>query len=97
MEPLSVNGELPTTVTIPENVAWQQFADEVVLVDLNAGQYHNLNDVGAQMWRSLDESDDVEAAYERLQALYEVDSETLRNDLVGFIQELVDKGLLIVS
>jgi len=91
-----MNSDLPTTVAIPENVAWQQFADEVVLVDLNAGEYHNLNDVAAQMWRTLDECSDVRTAYERLCSLYEVDPETLRTDLVALIQQLLDKGLLTV-
>lgn len=91
-----MNSNFPATVTIPENVAWQQFADEVVLVDLSAGDYHNLNAVAARMWQVLDECDDVEAAYARLCSVYEVDAETLRNDLAAFIQQLLDKGLLTV-
>lgn len=86
----------PATVLIPENVAWQQFAGEVVLVDLNAGEYHNLNAVAGRMWQALDECDDVEAAYTRLRTVYQVDAETLRDDLAAFIQQLVDKGLLTV-
>jgi hypothetical protein len=85
---------LPTTVTIPENVAWQQFADEVVLVDVGAGEYHNLNDVAGRMWQALDGCDDVAAAYDLLCTTYDVDPETLRNDLSTFIQGLVEKGLL---
>jgi hypothetical protein len=86
----------PATVTIPENVAWQQFAGEVVLVDLNAGEYHNLNAVAGRMWQALDECDDVEAAHAQLCALYEIDATTLSQDLAAFIQQLVDKGLLTV-
>jgi hypothetical protein len=91
MGPMTV---LPTTVTIPETVAWQQFADEVVLVDINGGEYHNLNDVAGRMWQALDECEDVAGAFTLLSATYDVDAQTLRNDLGTFIQELVDKGLL---
>jgi hypothetical protein len=91
---MSENSPLPTTVTIPEGVAWQQFADEVVLVDVNAGEYHNLNDVAGRMWQALDECDDVASAYVRLCAIYDVDADTLRADLAALIQELVGKGLL---
>jgi len=86
--------DLPATVAIPDSVAWQQFADEVVLVDVNAGEYHNLNEVAARMWQALEECDDVDAAYELLLATYEVTADTLRADLASFIQELVKKGLL---
>lgn len=88
------DSELPETVTIPDSVAWQEFADEVVLIDVNAGEYHNLNDVAGRMWKALDETDDVAGAYELLLSTYEVDAETLRGDLASFIDELVKKGLL---
>ncbi len=91
---MSENSDLPMTVTIPENVAWQQFADEVVLVDVSAGEYHNLNDVAGRMWQALDECDDVAAAYALLCTTYDIDAETLRADLATFIQALVAKGLL---
>jgi hypothetical protein len=86
--------DLPTSVTIPDGVAWQKFADEVVLVDINAGEYHNLNDVGGRMWQALEESDDVAGAYARLSEMYDVDGDILRNDLAVFIHDLVAKGLL---
>jgi hypothetical protein len=89
-----MSSDLPATVTIPKRVAWQQVGDEVVLLDISDGEYYNLNDVGARMWRALDESPDVAAAYALLCDLYEVDAETLRNDLGAFIGEFVEKGLL---
>jgi hypothetical protein len=83
---------LPATVTIPEIVIWQEIGDEVVL--LHGGEYHGLNDVASRMWRALDESADVAAAYALLCDTYDVDAETLRDDLGAFISELLEKGLL---
>jgi hypothetical protein len=94
METMTEKSDLPASVTIPETVAWQQFADEVVLVDVSAGEYHNLNDVAGRMWQALDQSEDVAAAYALLCATYDVDPETLRNDLAVLIQTLIEKGLL---
>jgi hypothetical protein len=86
--------DLPLTVTIPESVAWQQVGDEVVLLNVDSSEYHNLNDVGTRMWQALEESSDVAAAYAVLCDTYEVDADTLRADLGVFIQELTQKGLL---
>ena len=46
-------------MTIPESVAWQQVGDEVVLLNVDSSEYHNLNDVGSRMWQALEESSDV--------------------------------------
>lgn len=89
-----MSSELPATVTIPATVAWQQVGDEIVLLDVNGGEYHNLNDVASHMWRALEASGDVEAAYALLSDAYEVDPETLRRDLGALIRQLVEKGLL---
>lgn len=92
-----MNSDLPAVVSIPEAVAWQQVGDEVVLLDARGGEYHNLNDVAGRMWRALDESADVAAAYALLCEIYDVDAETLRSDLGAFIGQLVEKGLLTAS
>ena len=89
-----VTSALPATVAIPETVMWQQVGDEVVILDVEGGEYHSLNDVGSQMWKALDECPDVTAAYERLRETYEVDPATLRTDLETFITRLIEMGLL---
>jgi Coenzyme PQQ synthesis protein D (PqqD) len=94
---VAVSEELPTTVAIPESVLWQEVGDEVVLLDVNGGEYHGLNDVGSRIWRALEEHPDVTSAYEHLCVTYEVDPEVLRKDLDEFIQRLVEMGLLSVT
>jgi hypothetical protein len=86
--------DLPATVTIPESVAWQQVGDEVVLLNVDSSEYHNLNDVGSRMWQVLEESADVATAYQVLCDTYEVSADRLRDELGIFIRELMEKGLL---
>jgi hypothetical protein len=88
--------ELPVTVTIPESVLWQEVGDEIVLLDIEAGEYHSLNDVGSTIWRTLEQHPDVRSAYEHLCGTYEVDHGVLRTDLDEFIKRLVEMGLLSV-
>jgi hypothetical protein len=93
---VTVSRELPTTVSIPEWVLWQEVGDEIVLLDVNGGEYHGLNDVGSRIWRALDQHEDVTSAYEHLCGTYEVDPGVLRDDLDEFIKRLVGMGLLSV-
>ncbi len=85
---------LQATVTVPEDVLWQQVEDRVILLDLRSNEYHSLNDSGSRMWMLLMESDDVAAALECLQAIYDVDEVVLSRDLAAFIGRLTDSGLL---
>ena len=93
---VEVSGELPTTVSIPESVLWQEVGDEIVLLDVNGGEYHGLNDVGSRIWRALEQHEDVVSAYEDLCEAYEVDPDVLRSDLDEFITRLLGMGLLSV-
>jgi hypothetical protein len=86
--------ELPETVSVPADVLWQQVDDEVVVLDVAAGEYRGLNDVGSRMWLALDESPDVATALKQMLTVYEVDEATLRRDLAGFIERLVANGML---
>jgi hypothetical protein len=93
----AVSSELPSTVSIPESVLWQEVGDEIVLLDVDGGAYHGLNEVGGRIWRALEEYPDVTSAYEHLCAIYDVDPVVLRRDLDEFIKRLVGMGLLNVS
>lgn len=91
-----MRGELPTTVSIPDSVLWQEVGDEIVLLDVDGGEYHGLNEVGSMIWRALEQHPDVSSAYEHLCGTYEVDPGVLRKDLDEFINRLVGMGLLSV-
>ncbi|HET6864629.1 MAG TPA: PqqD family protein [Solirubrobacteraceae bacterium] len=93
---MTVGSELPTTVSIPDSVLWQEVGDEIVLLDVEGGEYHGLNDVGSSIWRALEEHSDVSSAYEHLCGTYEVEPDVLRKDLDEFIKRLVGMGLLSV-
>jgi len=92
----AMSRQLPTTVSIPDSVLWQEVGDEIVLLDVDGGEYHGLNDAGSSIWRALEGHADVTSAYEQLCERYEVDPEVLRTDLDKFIKQLVGMGLLSV-
>jgi len=81
-------------VTSPKHVLVRTFENESVLLNLESESYHGLDDVGTRMWQALTSSENIEAAYQKLLADYEVDPALLRQDLDDFVAKMVQRGLL---
>ena len=83
-------------VKVPEDVLISGLQNESVILNLNSERYFGLDDVGTRFFSLLNSSQSIQAAYEVLLAEFEVDPEILRRDLVEFLNELDEKGLLEV-
>ena len=81
-------------VTIPSDVVMREIADESVILNLDTEIYFGLDDVGTRMWLLLEKSETINQAYEALVDEYDVDPDTLRNDLTELIESLVSHGLV---
>ena len=53
-----------------------------------------LNEVGAFLWKALEEDCDKAKLIEKLTAEYDVDSETASNDIDAFLEKLRKESLL---
>lgn len=84
-------------VAVSPDVLMQELEDEIVLLDLQGGQYFGLDEVGAVVWKSLSEDGDVEAAIRAVQAEYEVEEATVRGDVHELVQQLLDANLVTQS
>jgi hypothetical protein len=82
------------SVQVPAEVLMRRLGDEAVLLHLGTETYFGLDEVGARFWRTLIEKPSVEAAFEALRDLYDVDANDLQRDLTAFLDELMDHGLL---
>jgi hypothetical protein len=83
-------------VSLPKQVLVRTFEKESVLLNLDSECYHGLDDVGTRMWEVLTTSENIQAAFDKLLAEYEVDAVRLRQDLDDFISQMVQRGLLEV-
>lgn len=77
------------------DVLSQPVGDELVLMDLATSQYFSLNPVGAQVWRLLQETSDLDEIRRRLTPLYDVDETTLAADVGRIVSDLLAAGLLL--
>lgn len=89
--------DLPSKVSVPDDVVWQTVDGEVVLFAVTAERYYGLDAVGSRMWEVLQDHPAPSDACERLCAMFDVEEERLRGDLAGLIARLADAGMLHVD
>ena len=82
---------------IPEDAVSREVGGEAVLLNLATGTYFGLDGIGTEIWTVLAREGTTEAVTRTLLADYDVDESRLCRDIDQFIQQLVHKGLLVVS
>lgn len=80
--------------TIPEHVLSQEVDGEVVILDLQSGAYHGLNEVGARIWSLIQSCATLEEIVDVLLKEYDTELDTLRADLQAYIHSLVEAKLI---
>ena len=81
-------------LSAPEHVMFRELDGEAVLLNLQNEMYYGLDETGTRMWQLLTTADSVQAAMDILLEEYDVNPETLEQDLVQMITELKSHGLL---
>jgi hypothetical protein len=70
--------------------------DAIVLLDMRAGLYFSLDNVGAAIWQLLQQPRTVKDICDALLEQFDVTPDTCRRDLVGLLRELEARGLVDV-
>lgn len=83
--------------TVPRDVLFRELDGEAVLLNLADETYYGLDEVGTRIWQALAESDSIEKAMNQVRVEYDVDDQTLAEDMSELIGELVRRGLLYVD
>ena len=83
-----------SSYVIPERVLVQRVVSDTVLLDTSLGAYFELNAMGSEMLRRLQETGDPESVIASLEREYDVTEGTLRNDLSTLIDQLMEHGLV---
>lgn len=70
---------------------------DVVILSLENGVYYGLNEVGAQIWKLIQQPVSVRQLNEVLLGEYDVDAEQCYQEVVRLLHELFDHELLRVE
>ena len=83
-----------TTVRVSPSVYARAFGTELVLLDFGRGEYFGLDDVGAQIWRSLEAGSSLATIVDDVVATREVGREDALRDIVDLVTHMRDQGLV---
>lgn len=78
-----------------ERVLVQRAAGTLVLLDLDGGQYYALDEVSARVWELCDGQHGVGAIVEAVGAEYDAPVATIYEDVLAFLEEMLDENLLV--
>ena len=81
-------------VRVPDTVVSRELDGETVLLNLDTGIYFGLDAVATDMWRAMVEHGSLADAFGLVSERYDVQPDVLRDDLLRFATQLLDKGLL---
>jgi len=70
---------------------------EAAVLNLKTGVYYGLDDIGASIWRMLNEPRRVDELIDALLGEYEVDREECQRDVIELVGELAVRGLVEIN
>ena len=91
--PAAIN--LESSFLIPQQVMSRLVGDETVLLDLSTGIYFGLDGVGKRIWENVAEGSSAGQISEIIADEYEVDDNRAQADVIEFLGELLERGLLL--
>lgn len=92
--PIQVQPEGQGPLRPSSRVLFGEYEERVVVGDMAGESSVSLTGVAADMWRAIVQHGNLEDAVASLAREYDIDSATLRVDLQGFVEALIDRGLL---
>jgi hypothetical protein len=93
---MSSGVSLDSVVAASKNQVSSDLGGEAAILDLEAGVYYGLDEVGARIWELIQEPRSAREVRDALLAEYDVEPERCERDVLALLQELADAGLVEV-
>lgn len=81
-------------VQISPDALFRDMAGESVILDLAGGKYFGMDETGTRVWQLLQETGDPQQVVAVMATEYQVERETLLNDVLTFVDRLKSLGLV---
>jgi PqqD family protein of HPr-rel-A system len=81
-------------IETPAHVVFESLGENTVLLNLNSGNYFELNPTAARIWALIQDHQDTEEIVAAMCKEFDADPETLSKDLSSLLEELGNRGLI---
>lgn len=85
------------TVSASPHQLSTNLGNESVILEFQTGTYFSVNDVGTAVWNYLQQPRHVTDVITHIVNKYEVSADQAEAEILSFLQNLVDKGLVIAK
>ncbi len=85
---------LEETYRIPDNYSWRDVKGELIVLNLDSGEYFTFNEIGRTLWLALSEGKDIKEAVDTILKEYDTKEDEVLADIKSYLQGLLDEGLL---
>jgi hypothetical protein len=84
----------PTVIVATKDQFSCPLGDDTVILDMKAGLYFSLDNVGAMIWQLIQQPRSVKELREAILESFEVDPEVCERDLLALLGELAGRNLV---
>lgn len=91
------NISLESRVSQIEDIVVSDIDDEKVMMSIEKGQYYALDPVGSRVWEFIEKPVRVSELIDVLLLKYDVDRKTCERDVLKFLEDLQEDGILKVE
>jgi hypothetical protein len=86
-----------TRVSVPDHVVYRAFDSETVLLNLDTGQYHGLNQSAGRMFDLLQQTRSPEVTIEQVAREFDMAVDKVADDFARLCTELKERGLIEIN
>ncbi len=81
-------------ITVENSILSQDVGADTVLLNMESGEYHGLNEVGSRIWALIQEGQTASGILSTMLEEYDVSENVLAGDIGQFLLELQAKGII---
>ena len=89
--------DLSSVATRNEAIVYTDLDDSIVMMDVDEGQYYELDLIGARIWDLIEAPRPVAEICDALADEYDVDPDTCRDDTLEFLQTATEHRIVQIQ
>ena len=78
------------------NFIESEFGEEIMLMNLETGNYLHVNQMGKVIWQYLDGATNIQNLCDDLLKSYDIDKATCERDVLEFLNNLLENSIITV-